>query len=97
MVNTLHCLGMSYYVNFLGGLGSNEFHKNEGLAPMAGEKIKILGAVLELPVEQFYWTFKSGSTNQEIVWKRIWLVSKIFKKNQESYRSLNLVSKLGCR
>ena len=21
-----HCLGMSYYVNFLGGLGSSEFH-----------------------------------------------------------------------
>ena len=21
-----HCLGMSYYVNFLGGLGNNEFH-----------------------------------------------------------------------
>jgi hypothetical protein len=21
-----HCLGMTYYVNFLGGLGSNEFH-----------------------------------------------------------------------
>ena len=21
-----HCLGISYYVNFLGGLGSNEFH-----------------------------------------------------------------------
>ena len=21
-----HCLGMSYYVNFFGGLGSNEFH-----------------------------------------------------------------------
>ena len=21
-----HCLGMSYYVNFLRGLGSNEFH-----------------------------------------------------------------------
>jgi hypothetical protein len=21
-----HCLGMSFYVNFLGGLGSNEFH-----------------------------------------------------------------------
>ena len=21
-----HCLGMSYYINFLGGLGSNEFH-----------------------------------------------------------------------
>ena len=21
-----HCLGMSYYVNFLGGLGSNELH-----------------------------------------------------------------------
>ena len=21
-----HCLGMSYYVNFLGGLGGNEFH-----------------------------------------------------------------------
>ena len=24
--HTSHCLGMSYYVNFLGGLGSNEFH-----------------------------------------------------------------------
>ena len=24
--NRTHCLGMSYYVNFLGGLGSNEFH-----------------------------------------------------------------------
>ena len=23
---SVHCLGMSYYVNFLGGLGSNEFH-----------------------------------------------------------------------
>ena len=22
----IHCLGMSYYVNFLGGFGSNEFH-----------------------------------------------------------------------
>ena len=21
-----HCLGMNYYVNFLGGLGNNEFH-----------------------------------------------------------------------
>ena len=21
-----HCLGMNYYVNFLGGTGSNEFH-----------------------------------------------------------------------
>ena len=26
LVNIAHCLGMSYYVNFLGGLGSNEFH-----------------------------------------------------------------------
>ena len=24
-INT-HCLGMSYYVNFFGGIGSNEFH-----------------------------------------------------------------------
>ena len=24
--NITHYLGMSYYVNFLGGLGSNEFH-----------------------------------------------------------------------
>ena len=47
-----HCLGIIYYVNFLGGLGSNEFHINEGLAPMAVEKIKILGAVLELPAKQ---------------------------------------------
>ena len=30
-----------------GGLGSNEFQLNEGLAPMAIEKIKILGAILE--------------------------------------------------
>jgi hypothetical protein len=38
---------------FLGGLGSNEFHlKNEGLAPMAAEKIKILGTILELPAKQ---------------------------------------------
>ena len=26
IVYSTHCLGMSYYVNFLGGLGSNEFH-----------------------------------------------------------------------
>ena len=38
---------MSYYVNFWGGLGSNEFHMK-----MAVEKIKILGAVLELPAKQ---------------------------------------------
>ena len=25
-VSDTHCLGMSYYVNFLSGLGSNEFH-----------------------------------------------------------------------
>jgi hypothetical protein len=44
---------MSYYVNFWGALGSNEFHlKNEGLAPMAAEKIKILGTILELPAKQ---------------------------------------------
>ena len=35
-----------YHVNSLGRLGSNE-----GLAPMANEKIKILGAVLELPAK----------------------------------------------
>ena len=40
---------MNYYVNFLGHLGSNGFH---GLAPMAIEKIKIMGAVLELPAKQ---------------------------------------------
>ena len=39
---------------FWGGLGSNEFHiKNEGLAPTAVEKIKIiLGTVLKLPAKQ---------------------------------------------
>jgi hypothetical protein len=44
----------SYYVNFLGRLGSNGFQllAKEGLAPMAIEKIKILGAVLELPAKQ---------------------------------------------
>ena len=25
-LDVTHCLGMSYYVNFLGGLGSNNFH-----------------------------------------------------------------------
>jgi hypothetical protein len=29
-----------------------DFRDNEGLAPMAVEKIKILGAVLELPAKQ---------------------------------------------
>ena len=28
------------------------FIKNEGLAPMAGEKIKIMGAVVEVPAKQ---------------------------------------------
>jgi hypothetical protein len=37
---------MNYYVNFLGQLSSNGFHVDEGLAPMAIEKIKILGAVV---------------------------------------------------
>ena len=32
-----------------------DFSKNEGLAPMAIEKIEILGAVLELPARQ-PWT-----------------------------------------
>ena len=50
---TSHHLEMNYYVNFLGRLGSNRFQlKNEGLAPLAIEKIKILGAVLELPAKQ---------------------------------------------
>jgi hypothetical protein len=44
-----HHLGMNYYVNFL---GSNEFQLIKGLAPMAIEKIKILGAILELPAKQ---------------------------------------------
>ena len=26
LTNVSHCLGMSYYVNFSGGLGSNKFH-----------------------------------------------------------------------
>jgi hypothetical protein len=38
--------------NFLGGLGSDGFHINEGLAPMAVEKIKILGALLEVPAKK---------------------------------------------
>jgi hypothetical protein len=48
-----HHLGMNYYVNFLGRLGSNGFQKkNEDLAPMAIEKIKIPGAILEQPARQ---------------------------------------------
>ena len=42
-----HCLGMNYYVNFLGGIGTNEYS-----APRTIEKNEILGAVLELPAKQ---------------------------------------------
>ena len=48
-----HCLGMRHYVNFLEGLGSNEFHINGRFGTHAVEKkIKILWAVLELPAKQ---------------------------------------------
>ena len=40
---------MSFYVNFLGGLGTNEFHIKWSFAPMAVEKIKIQGAIFEQP------------------------------------------------
>ena len=43
---------MNYYVNFLGGISINGFTKNEYSAPRTIEKIKILGAVLELPAKQ---------------------------------------------
>ena len=51
-VTSSHCLGMNYYVNFWGGIGSNGFHINEYSATWAIEKIKILRAVLELPAKQ---------------------------------------------
>jgi hypothetical protein len=41
-----HHLGMKYYVKLLGHLGIYKV-----LAPMAIEKTKILGAVLELPAK----------------------------------------------
>ena len=44
-----HHLGMNYYVNVLGRLGSNGY---KGLAPMAIEKILIRGAVMEPPAKQ---------------------------------------------
>ena len=47
----LHCPRRSFYVNFLGGLGSNEFHINEGLAH-DNWKNQNPGAVLELPAKQ---------------------------------------------
>ena len=47
-----HHLEISYYVNFLGCLGSNRFQLNKGLASMAIEIIKIMGAVLQLPAKQ---------------------------------------------
>ena len=40
-----HCLGMIYYVNFLGGIGSNGFCIKYS-APRTIKKIKILGAIL---------------------------------------------------
>ena len=40
-----------------GGLGSNEFQLKKGLAPMAIEKIKIMGAILELPAKQQFSPF----------------------------------------
>ena len=49
-----HCLGISYYIcQIFGGLGSNEFqNKMTVWHPWQLKKIKILGAVLELPAKQ---------------------------------------------
>ena len=47
-----HHLGINYYVNFLGHLGSNGFQLKGRFGTMAIEEIIILGAVLELPAEQ---------------------------------------------
>ena len=47
LMHDAHHLGMGFYVNFLGRLAM-DFSWKKGLAPMAIEKIKILGAVLEL-------------------------------------------------
>ena len=40
------------YMKNAGAQIAMDFSKNKGLAPMAIEKIKILGAVLELPAKQ---------------------------------------------
>ena len=41
----------SLYMKNAGAQIAMDFSKNKGLAPMAIEKIKILGAVLELPAK----------------------------------------------
>ena len=60
------------YVNFLGGLGSNE-----GLAPMTVEKIKILGAVLEVPAKQHcqFNPFCQISWQMGQIGSAVWLVA----------------------
>ena len=48
-----HFLGMSYYVKFLGGLGSNGFYIKWRFGTHGSwKKIKILGAFVELPAKQ---------------------------------------------
>ena len=51
-VHSTHCVEMKYNVNFLGGIGSNGFHIKWMLGTQTIEKIKILGAILELPAKQ---------------------------------------------
>ena len=48
-----HCLGMNYYVNFLGGIGSNGFHIKWIFSTQDNwKKLKSWGwAVLELPAK----------------------------------------------
>ena len=49
--NFTNCLGMSYYVNFLGGLGSIEFHKKKDFFSIA------LGAEYrDSLVSAFFWS-----------------------------------------
>ena len=49
-----HCLGMNYYVNFLGGVCSIGFHLKWIFGTQGNWKDNILGAVLELPAKQHY-------------------------------------------
>ena len=61
-LDDLHHLGISYYVNFLGHLGKNGFQRRFGIH--GNWKIKILGAILELPAKLPWSAILSIKRNQ---------------------------------
>ena len=59
-------------------LDSNGFHLNEALAPMAIEKIKILGAVSELPAKQPALPIQPIYLNSALQWSELAKLAVLF-------------------